>query len=99
MEGFSCLIMISGVVFFYFLCNDNVVLFELVDRMRINKWKKIVNKIVLVEDDDDIDILRIILRKKFFKVKFRYLVKIMVCELDWFVIFCSRCEWFMIWCL
>ena len=98
MEGLSSLIMTSGVVSLYLPCNDYAVLLELVDRMRISKWKKTANKTVLVEDDDDTDTLRTTLRKKPFKAKFRHPAKIMVREPDWLVISCSRCEWSTIRC-
>lgn len=93
MEGLSRLIITSGVVSLYLPCNDNAVLLELVDRMQINKWKKRANKTVLVEDDDNIDKLRTLLRRRPFKAKFRHPAKIMVREPDWFVISCSSCEW------
>lgn len=93
MEGLSRLIITSGVVSLYLPCNDNAVLLELVDRMQINKWKKRANKTVLVEDDDNIDNLRTLLRRRPFKAKFRHPAKIMVREPDSFVISCSSCEW------
>lgn len=33
-EGFCCLLINMGVVNIYLMCNDNVVLFELVERLR-----------------------------------------------------------------
>ena len=98
MEGLSRLIITSGVVSLYLPCNDNAVLLELVDRIRINKWKKTANKTEVVEDDDDIDNLRTTLRRTPFKAKFRHPPKIMVREPDWFFISCSICEWSTIRC-
>ena len=93
MEGLSRLIITSGVVSLYLPCNDNAVLLELVDRMRVNKWKKRANNTVLVDDDDNIDNLRATLRRRPFKAKFRHPPKIMVREPYWFVISRSSCEW------
>ncbi|XP_022786508.1 uncharacterized protein LOC111326716 [Stylophora pistillata] len=74
-EGLCRLLINTGVVHFHLPCNDNAVLLELADRLKLGKYRKEGNVTVVEEEDEkasSFSDLRTTLRRKPFKAKFKH---------------------------